>query len=327
MAKILVTGGAGFIGSYLVESLLKKGKDVLIVDNLRNKKGGLGYVNPKSEFIYYDITEPFLYQILDKYDIEAVYHLAAQTCGEDSYNNPLEDLKINAYGVWLIANYCKNRKIKRLIYTSTSAIYGDACKDIVDEETPIQPESIYGVSKYAGELFIKQLLKNSETKYTIFRLTNNYGPGENLNYQKKGMVSILCSFVWRKEPIKMKGGSERFRDFLFVEDCVEALIKAYDCEKTFGEVYILSTGEKIYEKDLILKILLHFGKDENYPRVFLPGTQGDTQGFHADISKIKRDLEWQPRHNLDDGLKKYVEWIKKVPVVEDISPYHPFLLD
>ena len=258
--SILVTGGAGFIGSYVVNGLLEKGHKVIIVDNLKYKKGGLGYVNPKATLIKEDITNSFLYQILDSYKIDAVYHLASQTSGEDSYRNPQEDILINAYGTWLIANYCKNRKIKRLIYTSTSAIYGDACKDVVNEETPIQPESIYGVAKYAGELFIKQLLKDSETKYTIFRLTNNYGPGENLNYIKKGMVSIFCGFVWKEEPINVKGSLDRFRDFLFVEDCIEALIKAYDCERTYDNIYLLSTGKKIYVRELVSEIIKQIGR-------------------------------------------------------------------
>ena len=322
---ILVTGGAGFLGSYVVKELLDKGKKVIIVDNLQ-MKGGLAYVNPKAIFIKESITNLFLYQILDRYEIEGVYHLAAQTSGEDSYNNPQEDILTNSYGTWLIANYCKNKKIPRLIYTSTSAVYGSACKDIVNEETPPQPDSIYGVSKYTGEFFIKQLLKNSETNYTIFRLTNSYGPGENLNYVKKGVVSIYSSFVWRKEPINVRGSLERFRDLLFVEDNVEALIKAYDMPITYNKTYLLSTGEKIYFRELVSKIISASGNKEDYPVIISEATIGDTPGFHADISKIKKEMGWEPKHNLDQGLKKYFEWINKVPVVNDISPYHPFLI-
>ncbi len=327
MNKVLVTGGAGFIGGYLVKSLLEQGKKVVIVDNLQSKKGGLGYVNPEAEFIRQDVTNPALYETLNNHEFEGVYHLAAQTCGEDSYSNPSEDLITNSYGTWLMANYCREREIPRLIYTSTSAVYGDACKDIVDETSHIEPASIYGVTKYAGELFIRQLLKNSKTRFTIFRLTNNYGPGENLNYQKKGLVSILCSFVWKGESIKFRGSLERFRDFLFVEDSVEALVKSFDWERSFNELYVLSSGEKIYARELLSKILHHSGYDESYPMTVEGGTPGDTLGFHADISKIRRELQWEPRHSLDEGLKKYFEWIRKVPVVEDISPYHPFLIN
>ncbi|MEK6927748.1 MAG: GDP-mannose 4,6-dehydratase [Nanoarchaeota archaeon] len=325
METILITGGAGFVGSYLVEELIKRGNKVIIVDILQ-KKGGLAYVNPRAVFINLDITNPFLYQVLDSYHIDGVYHLAAQTSGEDSYRDPSSDIQVNAYGTWLIANYCKNRKIKRLIYSSTSAVYGSACKEIVDEETLISPDSIYGVSKYSGELFIKQLLRDSETKYTIFRLTNNYGPGENLNFTKKGMVSIFCSFVWRGEPINVRGRLDRFRDFLFVEDTVAALLKAYDCDKTFNNLYVLSTGKKVFVSQLVEQIIQASGKSKDYPVIISEGTPGDTNGFHADISKVKRDLDWEPRYTLEQGLKKYFEWINKVPLVEDISKYHPFLV-
>lgn len=285
----------------------------------------MGYIHPGAIFINEDITNPDLYLTLDDYEFDGIYHLAAQTCGEDSYENPLEDLRINAYGTWLIANYCREKEIPRLIYTSTSAVYGDACIDVVDEGSSIEPASIYGVSKHSGELFIRQILKNSETDYTIFRLTNNYGPGENLNYQKKGLVSILCSFVWRGEPIKMKG-ENRFRDFLFVEDTIEALTKSLNYKDTFNEMYILSSGKKVYEEELISKILEHSGNSQDYPRINLPGTPGDTREFHANISKIKEHLNWEPKHSLDQGLKKYFGWINKIPIMDDISSYHPFLL-
>ena len=155
---ILVTGGAGFIGSYLVDGLIKKGHNVLIVDDLKGDSA-LFYINPKAEFIKKDATDPFLFQILDRYEIEGVYHLVAHTTTEGSFTNPHLSINTNSYSTWLIANYCRNRKIKRLIYSSTCAVYGDVSEDVINEKTPINPNSTYGSTKYAGELFIKQLFK------------------------------------------------------------------------------------------------------------------------------------------------------------------------
>ena len=322
---ILVTGGAGFIGSYLVDGLIKKGHNVLIVDDLKGDSA-LFYINPKAEFIKKDATDPFLFQILDRYEIEGVYHLVAHTTTEGSFTNPHLSINTNSYSTWLIANYCRNRKIKRLIYSSTCAVYGDVSEDVINEKTPINPNSTYGSTKYAGELFIKQLLKNSESKYAIFRFTNIYGPGENLNFAEKGMIKLFSSYIWRKEPIIVKGSLERFRNFLFVEDIVEALIKAYDCENTYDQTYILSSGEKIYLKDLIPEIIKSSGNPPNYPVMVSEGTKGDFHGFHADASKAKRDLNWEPKYSLSDGLKKFFDWINKVPVLEDITKYHPFAI-
>jgi UDP-glucose 4-epimerase len=322
MGHILVIGGAGFIGSYVVEELIKKGHKVLIVDNLK-KNNCLFYVNPLAEFICKDITDPFTFQVLDGYEIDGVYHLAAQTSTEGAYADPASDILTNSYGTWLVANYCKNRKIKRLIYSSTSAVYGSACKDVVDEETVVEPNSIYGVSKYSGELFVKQLLNGSDTKYSIFRFANIYGPGENLNFMGKGMVGIFCSFIWKKKPIVVRGSLERFRDFLYISDMVEALITAYGCDNAHNQVYVLSSGKKVYLKELIEKIVYASGSPIDYPVVIAQETLGDTHGFHADISKIKRDLGWEPKHSLEEGLRKFFDWMNKVPIVEDITKYHP----
>ena len=126
--------------------------------------------------------------------------------------------------------------------------------------------------------------------------------------------------------MKFRGSLDRFRDLLYIEDAVEALIKSYDTEKTYNELYILSSGIRTSFGELRSKVLLHSGNNDDYPTTFEEGTPGDMFGFHADISKIKRDLDWEPKNSVDEGLKKYFDWIKKVPVEEDISPYHPFLI-
>lgn len=324
--NILVTGGAGFVGSYVVKKLIDMGEKVIIFDNLSERKGGLLFIHPKATFIEGDVTNPFDYDKLDAFQIDVIYHLAAQTSGESSFKDPKQDILINSYGTLLMARFCKEKGIKRFIYTSTSAIYGSACKNIVDENTPIEPDSTYGVSKYSGEFFIKQIFKDTDTKYSIFRLTNNYGPGENLNYMKKGMVSIFCGFVWKGEPIHVKGSLDRFRDFLYVGDTADALVLALDMEQSYNQIYLLSSGKKIYVKELVEGILKAAGK-ENYPVEVSGETPGDTEGFHADISKIKRELGWEPKTNLEEGLRIYFDWIKKVPLQEDITKFHPFNLN
>ena len=169
MKHVLVTGGAGFIGAYLVKRLIDLKIEVTIIDNLQNV-GGISYVHPKAKFINGDICDGSIYPKLQNLNIDTVYHLAAQSAGEPSYDNPKFDILTNSYGTYLVAKFCKDNKINRLIYTSTVAVYGDNNHGILDENSPIGPDSIYGVSKYSGEMFIEQMLKNSETKYTIFRV-------------------------------------------------------------------------------------------------------------------------------------------------------------
>ena len=323
MRTVLVTGGFGFVGSHLVNSLIEAGNRVVVVDN-STAKGGILFKNPLAINYEDSLLHDDLYRKISKYSFDTIYHLAAQTSGEDSQRNSFNDIQNNAYATLQIARFAKNNKINHLVYMSTSAIYGSGCKTFVDEESAISPDSVYGVSKYAGELFIKQVLKDTDTKYTIFRLTNSFGPGENLNYNKKGMVSIFSGMIWKNEPIVVKGSLDRIRNFLYVKDVVKALLMSNKPEAS-NEIFLLSSGVEVTVGELINCIVEAFGVDLDYPvNVLSTRTSGDTDVFHAKIDKIKNVLGWEPDYTLQDGLKEYVEWISKIPSGEkQLEKYHP----
>ncbi len=325
MKHVLVTGGAGFIGAYLVKRLIESNINVTIIDNLKDV-GGISYIHPKANFINSDICDISLYPKLRELNIDTVYHLAAQSAGEPSYDEPKYDILTNSYGTYLISKFCRENNIKRLIYTSTVAVYGNFNGGMINEETQINPDSIYGVSKYSGELFIKQMLKETNTKYTIFRVFNTYGPGENLNFQKKGMISIYISYLWKKEPIKIKGSLERYRDFTFIDDNVDALLSCYDKSISYGETYNLSSGNRVTVKNLIKNILTAFNLPSDYGIVELPNTPGDSFGFNSNPDKIKSHLNWESKVNLEEGLKRYYKWVISTPVQKDLNSFHPFKL-
>ena len=324
MKNVLVTGGAGFIGSYLVKKLIELNIKVTIIDNLQSV-GGISFVHPKAKLINADICDVSIYDKLKKFNFDTVYHLAAQSAGEPSYDDPKLDILTNSYGTYLISKFCKENRIKRLIYTSTVAVYGNSV-GIIYEKSRINPDSIYGVSKYGGEMFIRQMLEDSDTKFTIFRVFNTYGPGENLNYLKKGMVSIYIAYLWKKEPIQIKGSLSRYRDFTFIEDNVDALIKCHSNTLSYNEVYNLSSGKKTIIKDLVHEILLAFNKPEDYKIIELENTPGDSYGFHSNSKKIREHLNWEPKIELMEGLRRYYEWIERIPIQENLSSYHPFKL-
>lgn len=326
MKHILVTGGAGFIGAYIVRELINNGYKVVIVDTLRDV-GGISYIHPKAEFLNMDICDLNLFDKLRDYTFEAVYHLAAQSAGEPSYDNPKFDALTNSYGTLLIAKFCKENNIPKLIYTSTVAVYGNTNEGSLNENSPIVPDSIYGVSKYAGELYVKQNLRNSNTNFTIFRVFNTYGPGENLAFSKKGMVSIYISYLWKKEPILVKGSLDRYRDFTFIDDTVKAILLSQDSNISNGKTYNLSSGIKTTVKELLDQIFIAFGEKVSYPVKEMQGTPGDSFGFHADISKLNEELSWYPATSLEKGLKYYADWVKCIPSVESLSSSHPFKID
>ena len=193
MTKILITGGAGFIGAHLTYKLGSNKKNKIMVVDMLLDKGGISYLNPKNKFIKGNITNKNVLKKIEKWKPDVIYHLAAQSGSEGAYDNPKEDLLTNAYGTYLLANIAKKIRCKKFIYTSTVAVYGSNEK-IINEKTKIQPDSIYGISKYTGELFLRQALTNTSIKTYIFRVFNTYGPGENLNKFFERMVIRIFIF-------------------------------------------------------------------------------------------------------------------------------------
>ena len=321
--KILVTGGAGFIGAYLVRSLIEKKHNVLSIDNLYSV-GAIPFVHPESKFIRGDILDEKILAKIKKWKPEIIYHLAAQSGGESAYDNPKKDFLINGYGTYNICMLAKELHIKKFIYTSTAAVYGSNSKKIINEKEKINPDSLYGISKYAGELFVNQILKESFTKTVIFRLFNTYGPGENLNFLKKGMVSIYLSYVWRNKPIIVKGSLDRIRDITFVEDVVNVLCQTINNQKlNKNETINLSSGKSFTVKQLIQEIVIA-SKKNNIKIIKAKGTPGDSKVFHTDNKKLYKFFPKTTFTPIQAGLKKYFTWINRVPVKKNLNNYHPF---
>lgn len=319
MRKVLVTGGAGFLGSHLVHKLIQKNYKVMIVDNLTSR-GGIPFVNPKSIFLRGDLIDSQILKKIENFKPEIIYHLAAQSAGEPAYDDPKQDLLNNGYCTYLICNLAKKINAKKLIYTSSVAVYGNN-KKAINEKTPINPDSIYGISKYLGELYIKQILYGTKTNTIIYRIFNTYGPGENLNYVKKGMVSIYCSYLWKRKNIIVKGSLKRFRDFTYINDCVSVLYKGIFHTKK-NKIYNLSSGEKTTVKNLLILIQKLF-KPLKKKVLLKKNTLGDSFGFHSLSDLVKKDFNYKFMYPLEKGLKDYINWVKSVPVKKDISKYHP----
>ena len=323
MKNILITGGNGFLGAYLAKKLENK-YNIYVVDN--NKSiGGINYINPNVNFIKSDITNIKLYKKLKKIKFDTVYHLAAQSAGESAYDDPEYDIITNSYGTYLIAKFCSDNNVRKLIYTSTVAVYGNK-HGLIKENASITPDSIYGASKYTGELLLKQVLKKSKVNFTIFRVFNVYGPGENLNFLKKGMVSIYLSYVWKKKPIIVKGSLDRYRDLTFISDTIDALVIARTNKNAKNQTYNLSSGSKIKVRELLTRIKKIFKIPSNYPILVEKNTPGDSFGYHACNKKISKDLKWKPKITLNKGLSEYFKWIKSLPITDNLKNHHPFVV-
>jgi UDP-glucose 4-epimerase len=323
MKKILVTGGAGFIGSHLVHKLIKNNYDVMVVDSLKTI-GGIPYIHPKCSFVKGDILMPETLAKIKKWKPKIIYHLAAQSGGESAYDNPKFDYLTNGYGTYLLSKLAKEIKVKHFIYSSSVAVYGSNIKNQITEKSIIKPESIYGISKYAGEMFIKQVLHSTNVKTTIFRIFNTYGPGENLNFLKKGMVSIYCSYIWKNQPIIVKGSLKRFRNYQYIEDVVNILFETIKNKNlTKNEIFNLSSGVYTTVNSLI-KLILKIKNKPNYKVIIKKqGTPGDSFGFHASNNYLKKKFNNYKFFSLEEGLINFFEWIDIVSCGKNLKHFHP----
>jgi UDP-glucose 4-epimerase len=323
MKKILVTGGAGFIGAHLVNRILREKKYlVLIVDNLKTK-GGIPYINPNAKFIKGDILEKKILKKIEKWKPDIIYHLAAQSGGEGSYDDPKLDYLVNGYGTLELAKLASKVRCKKFIYTSTVAVYGSS-KGSINENSKLNPDSFYGISKLAGEMFLKQILKDSEVQTYIFRLFNTFGPGENLNNTKKGMVGIYSYYIWKNTNIISRGSLDRYRNFVFIDDCVEILFRSIKNKnlKSF-EIINLTSGKKVKVKSLI-NIMLKINNKKNLKVIVKKNTPGDSFGLHSSNSYLLKKFKSFKFSNFKRSLIRYFDWIKILPLKNNLKNHHPF---
>lgn len=306
MKKALVTGGAGFIGSHLAKRLLKEKWQVDIVDNLST--GYKENIPRGAVFTLLDLSKDQFAKKLPKKHFDAVFHLAAQSSGEISFDDPEYDLKTNCLSTVALLDWCLKKHIKRFIYTSSMSIYGDQKIQPVKEICRPLPKSFYGIGKLASEKYLEVYAKLG-IRSTSLRLFNVYGPGQNMENLRQGMVSIYMAYILKNQPVTVKGSPKRYRDFVYVDDVVDAYMKCLNNPKTFGRIYNVAFGKKTTVKQLIDEELKAFGHNPSkYPIQFRGSTPGDTFGIYADISAIKKDTGWGPKVELKEGLERMARW-------------------
>lgn len=299
MARIVVTGGAGFIGAHLTDRLVAEGHEVIVVDNLAT--GLRSNVNVLARFIEGSVADSTIVSEIPAEGVTAVFHLAAQSSGEASFDNPYDDLQSNVAGTVLMLQWCKVNNISKFIYTSSMAVYGAASDTPLSEDSPCLPTSFYGVAKLASEHYIR-LYAAQGLQTTIIRPFNVYGSRQNLRNMKQGMASIYLAYLLRGEPIIVKGSLDRFRDQTHFADVVDALVGCLHNQAAVGGTFNIATGRKTTVSELIAGLLRAAGQPDNYPITCADGTPGDIFGCYADITKANRSLEWTPRITLSEGL-------------------------
>jgi len=303
--KILVTGGAGFIGSHLVDRLIKEGHRVVIIDNLST--GRKENLNSKAKFYKIDIINPKISRVFKKEKPEIVFHYAAQIEARKSVEDPVSDAKINIIGSLNILENCRKCKIKKIIFASSGGeIYGDANEIPTSETYFPSPISPYGVGKLTVEKYLDAYFKLFKIPYIALRYGNVYGPRQNPNGEAGVVAIFIIKMLKNKQPL-IHGDGKQTKDYIFIDDAIDATTLSF--KKDFEGILNIGTGEETSVLEIFYKIkeLTHSRvKEKHIPFPICSFKRGCLS-----IEKAKKQLGWQPKYSLDKGLKETVNWFKE----------------
>jgi len=306
--KCLVTGGAGFIGSHIIERLLQQQHDVICLDNfdpyydpmIKNQNISPFLQTDRFSLINGDILDKRLLHEILLNDVDVIFHDAAQAGVPISTENPSKSHEINATGTLTLLEAAVKGNVKRFIYASSSSVYGTVKYLPFDEDHPTHPVSPYGVSKLMAEHYCRVFEELYGLPSVALRYFTVYGPGMRPDLA----INIFTKQALKNEPLTIFGTGDRTRDFTYIDDIVDAnmisLIKGKGVYNIGGghRVSIQELAEKIIEITGSSSIIYH--KDAK---------KGDAEHTYANTTKAQRELEWTPKTSLDQGLKRYIEWV------------------
>jgi UDP-glucose 4-epimerase len=306
MAKILVTGGAGFIGSHVVDLFLEKGYEVVILDDLST--GRESNLNPQAKFYKMDIRSPQVRNVFEAERPDYISHHAAQMDVRRSVAQPLFDADVNILGSINLIECAREFGVKHFVYISTGgAVYGEPEYVPCDEAHPINPICQYGASKHTVEHYLFMYHYNYGLNYTVLRYPNVYGPRQD-PHGEAGVVAIFTGKMLAGEPVTVNGDGEQTRDFVYVGDCAYANYLAVTVPHAPG-IYNIGWGRPTSVNDIFnaLAKITAFP----HPAAYGPAKVGETRHIYLEASKAKRDLGWEPTLSLEEGLEKTVAYFRE----------------
>ncbi len=306
--RILVTGGAGFIGSHIVDHFIAAGHEVAVVDNLWEEGGGKEEnLNPQARFFRADITdEATLQALFDVIRPEVVSHQAAQHSVAISTKNPHLDARVNVLGLLNVLSSCTRVGTRKLIFASSGATYGTPAWLPVDEEVPQRPESPYGITKMIAEHYLRYWQEAHGLAYTALRYGNVYGPRQDPNGEA-GVIAIFAKRFLNHEPVRIDWDGEQKKDYVYVEDVAHANLLAI--EQGENEICCIGTGRAASVNELYQALANITGYHPEIVRA--PKRPGDIYLTYFDCRKAEQMLGWRPEVSLDEGIEKTVEFFRR----------------
>jgi len=316
MKKVLVTGGAGFIGSHIVDGYVEEGYQVVVVDDLsRGKRENL---NKKAKFYQIDINDEKISEIFTQEKFDLVNHHAAQIDLRISVKKPLLDAKINILGTLNLLENCLKYKVRNFIFISSGgAIYGEPENMPVDEYYPKNPLSPYAVAKHTIEHYLYYYRQTFALNYVALRYANVYGPRQD-PFGEAGVIAIFSQKMLKKDRPTIFGDGEQLRDYIYVDEIVSINMLASQKIESLNKKRASSPDDLSYNVgtgkgnsvNFLYRTLAEITDFREKP-IYAPGKKGDIRKIYLDTTKAQKELDWQAKLQLEDGLKKTVKWFKE----------------
>jgi UDP-glucose 4-epimerase len=310
--RIVVTGGAGFIGSHVVDQLVSRGNEVILIDDFSTGKWeniDQHRTNGQVQVEQADIRDLDTMVRLAR-DAQVVFHLAV-ACLRVSLNDPMSVHEINTTGTLNVCQAALKNDVARLVYVSSSEAYGSASHVPMDEGHPLNPTTVYGASKAAGELYALAYWRTYRLPAVVVRPFNTYGPREPSQGKR---AEVIPKFVMRGlaglQPV-IFGTGHQTRDFTWVEDTARGIILTAECDALVGDCVNIARGQEVSIQGICRLVLEKLGRQDLEPLYVEDGRPGDVERHYADINKAQRFTGFDPTVDIYDGISRYIQWVQE----------------
>ncbi len=306
--RIVVTGGAGFIGSHIVDAYLAAGHDLLVIDSLWEHGGGRRANVPEGvSLVHMDIRDEAIGRVFADFTPEIVSHHAAQHSVALSARDPIYDAQINAIGLLNVLEHAQKSGARKVIFASSGATFGTPDSLPITDATPQRPSSPYGITKMVAEHYLRFYKSSRGLDFTALRYGNVYGPRQDPNGEA-GVISIFIGKFLAQVPVRIDWDGEQTRDYVFVQDAARANLAALD--RGSGECYVIGTGERTSVNEIYRQLVEITGLEPPVERA--PQRAGDARDAQFDASRARLELGWEPMTDLSAGIRATYEYFERL---------------